>query len=285
MATTVSLIPGIREAFQTEDPAKIIQPMTIQMKEQVGAEFIVVGNTDSIRYSHTQEEKIGKRMVGGDNDRALMKGEYYTSKAVSSMGPSLRGKAPIFDDNGKIIGLVSVGFLEKDIHSRFINKLRNYGIVSILVFIGGALGAILLAKNIRRDTLGLEPKEIASLYRERNAILLSIKEGIIAVDEKGLITMMNNSARKLLGVSGRKTQVPVQEVIPNMEMYDIQRNDIYENALEMLLNGKVVIVNRTPIMDKNGIVGAVASFREKTEVTEMINTLSEVRQYSEDLRA
>lgn len=285
MATTVSLIPGIREAFQTEDPAKIIQPMTIQMKEQVGAEFIVVGNTDSIRYSHTQEEKIGKRMVGGDNDRALMKGEYYTSKAVSSMGPSLRGKAPIFDDNGKIIGLVSVGFLEKDIHSRFINKLRNYGIVSILVLIGGALGAILLAKNIRRDTLGLEPKEIASLYRERNAILLSIKEGIITVDEKGLITMMNNSARKLLGVSGRKTQVPVQEVIPNMEMYDIQRNDIYENALEMLLNGKVVIVNRTPIMDKNGIVGAVASFREKTEVTEMINTLSEVRQYSEDLRA
>lgn len=68
-------------------------------------------------------------------------------------------------------------------------------------------------------------------------------------------------------------------------MYDIQRNDIYENDQEMLLNGKVVIVNRTPIMDKNGIVGAVASFREKTEVTEMINTLSEVRQYSEDLRA
>ncbi|MGG4547539.1 hypothetical protein ABER02_07085 [Rossellomorea marisflavi] len=54
VATTVSLIPGIREAFHTEDPAKIIQPMTIQMKEQVGAEFIVVGNKDSIRYSHTQ---------------------------------------------------------------------------------------------------------------------------------------------------------------------------------------------------------------------------------------
>ncbi|KQU63621.1 ATPase [Bacillus sp. Leaf406] len=285
VATTVSLIPGIREAFHTEDPAKIIQPMTIQMKEQVGAEFIVVGNKDSIRYSHTQQEKIGKRMVGGDNDRALINGEYYTSKAVGSMGPSLRGKAPIFDDNGKIIGLVSVGFLEEDIHTLFIHKLRTYGIVSILVLVAGAVGAVLLAKNIRRDTHGLEPKEIAALYRERNAILLSIKEGIIAVDEKGLITMMNNSARKLLGVSGRKTQVPVQEVIPNTEMYDIQRNDIYENDQEMLLNGKVVIVNRTPIMDKNGIVGAVASFREKTEVTEMINTLSEVRQYSEDLRA
>ncbi|WP_053072076.1 cache domain-containing protein [Rossellomorea marisflavi] len=152
VATTVSLIPGIREAFHTEDPAKIIQPMTIQMKEQVGAEFIVVGNKDSIRYSHTQQEKIGKRMVGGDNDRALINGEYYTSKAVGSMGPSLRGKAPIFDDNGKIIGLVSVGFLEEDIHTLFIHKLRTYGIVSILVLVAGAVGAVLLAKNIRRDT-------------------------------------------------------------------------------------------------------------------------------------
>ncbi|PXW83376.1 hypothetical protein DFR56_11655 [Pseudogracilibacillus auburnensis] len=39
----------------------------------------------------------------------------YTSKAHGSMGPSLRRKASVFDDNREIIGIVSVGFMMKDI--------------------------------------------------------------------------------------------------------------------------------------------------------------------------
>jgi CitB family two-component system sensor histidine kinase CitS len=68
-------------------------------------------------------------------------------------------------------------------------------------------------------------------------------------------------------------------------MYRVLESGVIENDQEMILNNRVVIVNRTPIFDKGKIVGVVASFRDKTEVTEMINTLSEVRKYSEDLRA
>lgn len=285
VATTVSLMPGIKEAFQTDDPSKIIQPITKKIMEEVGAEFIVVGNKESIRYSHPDEWKIGKKMVGGDNDKALIEGKYYTSKAVGSLGPSLRGKAPIFDNKGNIIGIVSVGFMQEDVRIAIINKLTKYSLVALLVLILGIFGGVLLARNIRKDTLGLEPHEIASLYRERNAILYSIKEGIIAIDDKGLITMMNKTACNILGLIEKPINQPIDKVVPNTKMCEVLESGIYDSDQEMVLKDRIVIVNITPIIDKNKIVGVVASFRDKTEITEMLNTLSEVRKYSEDLRA
>ncbi|MCH1626826.1 sensor histidine kinase [Fredinandcohnia sp. SECRCQ15] len=285
VATTVSLMPGIKEAFELEDPSTVIQPITKKIMEEVGAEFIVVGNKDSIRYSHPDDWKIGKKMVGGDNDKALLEGKYYTSEAVGSLGPSLRGKAPIFDNEGQTIGIVSVGFMQEDVQAALINKLVKFGLLAVLVLVLGTFGGVLLARNIRKDILGLEPHEIAALYRERNAILLSIKEGIIAIDDKGVITMMNHTARKILGISGKSINQPIDLIIPNTQMYKVLESGVFESDQEMLLKDRVVIVNRTPIKDKGKIVGVVASFRDKTEVAEMVNTLSEVRKYSEDLRA
>ena len=53
----------------------------------------------------------------------------------------------------------------------------------------------------------------------------------------------------------------------------------------MVWKDKTVIVNCTPLFDENGVSGVVASFRDKTEIEQMVNTLSEVKRYSEDLRA
>lgn len=285
VATTVSLMPVIKGAFDTADPSTIIQPISERIRKKVGAEFIVVGNKKSIRYSHPDKWKIGKKMVGGDNARALIGGEYYTSKAIGSLGPSLRGKAPILDEDGKIIGIVSVGFLMEDIQTAIFNKFVKISFFAFLVLLLGVLGSILLARNIRKDILGLEPREIASLYRERSAILLSIKEGIIAIDDKGLITMMNPSALKMLGIKENPINQPIDKVFSNTKMHRVLKSGVNETDQEMILNDKVVIVNRTPIFEKDEVVGVVASFRDKTEVKEMVNTLSEVRKYSEDLRA
>ncbi|MDC3412012.1 ATP-binding protein [Terrihalobacillus insolitus] len=285
VATTVSFMPTIKNAFELEDPAVVIQPIAEKIREMVGAEFIVVGNAQSIRYSHPDSYKLGKRMVGGDNGKALIDGQYYTSKAVGSLGPSLRGKAPIFNDEGEIIGLVSVGFMIEDIKTIVFDKLLKISGFSLLVILLGVIGGIALTRNIRKDTLGLEPHQIASLYRDRNAILLSIKEGITAIDKNGNITMMNDAAQEILGLSEDWTDRKIEDILPNTKMYDVLKTGKKEKDTEMILRDRVVIVNRTPIIENGEVVGVVASFRDKTEIKEMLDTLSEVRRYSEDLRA
>ncbi|MFZ3578399.1 ATP-binding protein [Virgibacillus sp. DJP39] len=285
VATTVSLMPSIKNAFKLDDPEVVIQPIAERIRKKVGAEFIVVGNAKGIRYSHPDERKLGKHMVGGDNTRALVYGKYYTSQAVGSLGPSLRGKAPIINEQGTIIGLVSVGFMVEDIKIIVFKKLLKISSISLIVMAFGILGSVLLARNIRKDTLGLEPYEIASLFRDRNAILLSIKEGIIAIDRNGYITMMNHSAKNILGYTDDGRIKKVEDIFPNTKMYEVLKTGISGKDEEMSLHDRAVIVNRTPIMENNEVVGVVASFRDKTEVNEMLNALSEVRRYSEDLRA
>nr|GGG79565.1 ATPase [Virgibacillus oceani] len=284
-AATISFMPTIIDAFKLDNPSKVIQPIVQRIKKRVGAEFIVIGNADSIRYAHPDEEKLGKHMVGGDNGKALIHGEYYTSKAVGSLGPSLRGKAPIFNEAGDIIGIVSVGFMIEDIKTVIFNKLIKVSGFAFIVILMGVAGGVMLSRNIRKDILGLEPHQIASLYRERQAILFSITEGIIAIDQDGKITMMNYSAQRILGLAEDCTNRKVEDVLPNTRMYHVLQSGKKEKNKEMILQDKHIIVNRTPIVENGRVAGVVASFRDKTELNEMLDTLSEVKRYSEDLRA
>ena len=56
------------------------------------ASFIVVGDTEGIRLSHPDKEKIGFPMQGGDNAGALERGESYVSVREGSLGYGVRGK-------------------------------------------------------------------------------------------------------------------------------------------------------------------------------------------------
>ncbi|MCF6138560.1 ATP-binding protein [Pseudalkalibacillus berkeleyi] len=284
-ATTLSFMPTIKEAFDQPTPSEIIQPIALSIQQEVDAEFVVVGNKNSIRYAHPDPWKIGKQMVGGDNARALLNGEYYISKAEGTLGPSLRGKAPILNDNGEIIGIVSVGFLIEEINSAIVTKLIDIAGISLIVLLLGAFGSYMLARSIRKDTMGLEPFQIATLFRDREAILSSVKEGIISIDDQGNVAVMNQSAKMLLNIDFDTKNKPIEEVFPNTHMLRVLDTGQAESDQEMTLKDRVVIVNRKPILDDNRVVGVVASFRDKTEVREMVNALSEVKRYSEDLRA
>jgi CitB family two-component system sensor histidine kinase CitS len=285
LSKTVSFIPTIIQAFQTSDPSKTIQPIAEKIRKETGAEFVVIGNRDGTRYAHPIITKIGQKMKGGDNERALMHGEYYISKAEGSLGPSIRGKSPIFNDQGEIIGIVSVGFLLEDVQQQILNNITRVLIVSFFALLISLLGSMLLGRNIRRDTMGLEPYEIATLYKEKNAVLHAVKEGILAIDNKGCITMMNQKAKRLLQLQGTVKNMKVDGLFPSKYLYEVLRSGNAQTDIEMVWKDKTVIVNSTPIIDETGIKGVVASFRDKTEIKQMLNTISEVKSYSEDLRA
>src|SRR5690625_3020988 len=69
VAQSVANIPELQSAFVLENPASVIQEIVTPIQQETGAEFIVVGNKEGVRYAHPNENRIGKKMVGGDNDR------------------------------------------------------------------------------------------------------------------------------------------------------------------------------------------------------------------------
>ncbi|MBD8027137.1 sensor histidine kinase [Ureibacillus sp. Re31] len=285
LSKSVSMMPTIIEAFETDNPSETIQPVVEKIRQKTGAEFIVVGNKEGIRYSHPEESEIGKKMVGGDSKRAIEKGEYYISEARGSLGLSMRGKSPIFNRNGDIIGVVSVGFLVEDIERQIFKNVSKELVISLSALILSIIGSFLLAKSIRKDTLGLEPYEIVNLYKVKNAVLHSVQEGILSVDKNGIITSMNQRAKTLLGIKGSVRHLKVDGLFPTSYLYDVLHSGEPQFDKELTWKKKTMIVSCTPIKDEKSVNGVVAVFREKTEIEQMINTLSEMKTYSEELRA
>ena len=67
-----------------------------------------------------------------------------------------------------------------------------------IAFVVGGLGSWLLARRIKRQTLGLEPAEITGLAESREAMLFGLAEGVVALDTNERITLVNNVAQRLL---------------------------------------------------------------------------------------
>ncbi|TJY39608.1 sensor histidine kinase [Cohnella pontilimi] len=287
LAKTVAAIPDLQDAFDDANPSKTIQPLVEEIRSQTDAEFIVVGNRDGIRYSHPVPSRIGQTMVGGDNG-PVFEGKSIVSEATGTLGLSLRGKTPIYGDNGEIIGVVSVGFLFEDINEEGVH-LRNIIIwIALAALLLSAAGAAFIANKVKRSIFGLEPEDIGRLYQEKQAVLESIHEGIITVNAKGIITLVNPNALGFLGTDDKSEILGkhVLDVLPYSTLPEVIRTGEAEYDSEAIIGGHEVVVNRLPVKDPHGnVIGAVSSFRNKSELYLLTQQLRQMNQYADGLRA
>jgi sensor histidine kinase regulating citrate/malate metabolism len=286
VSQAVSLVPEIRDNLMKKDPERRIQEIAETIRKTTGAEFIVVGDRQGRRYSHPLPERLGFYMVGGDNRPALEEGKSYVSKAIGTLGPSIRGKVPIFDRQGKIVGIVSVGYLLEDMNTIISHyQFRVLLFLPVLILIG-TLAAIIIANRVKKAILGLEPKEIARLLQERTATLESIREGIIAVDARGQITTINKTAFHTIGLDPNREVIgkPIKEIIPQTGMLEILKTGESHFDRELIIGDQEIVVNRIPIVSNGAINGVVSSFRRKDELDRLSKRLSQVEKYSELLR-
>lgn len=286
VAQSVAQIPAVRTGIPTDDPTGEIQRITENIRGRVGAEFVVVGNHEGRRLSHPNPENIGRFMVGDDNQPALEEGRSYVSVATGTLGPSIRGKTPVFSDDGEIIGVVSVGFLLEEVRQSILrSRLQLLPLVASVLFLG-AYGAIVIARNIKRQIHGLEPAEIAKLLQERTAILESIREGVIACDRFASLTMANRSA---LRHAQAEDMAELERLLTSNPLHGKIVSQVLHNGerilgQEMTINGNALIFNIIPSRQEAVITGAVASFRPKDEVDILSRELSSLKQYADLLR-
>ncbi|WP_418936248.1 ATP-binding protein [Paenisporosarcina quisquiliarum] len=287
IAETTASRPDVIAGFEETNPSAVLQPIAENVRRLSGAEYVVIGNKEGIRYAHPVTKRIGQKMVGDDNERALINGESYISEATGTLGPALRGKTPVKNAQGEIVGVISVGFLKDDISHTFFEYVDSIVTIVLIAIILGIIGSSILARSIKKVLFNLEPTEIAHLFTERNTLIESVREGIIMVNQNGEISMMNPAAYDTLslpeGVSliGRH----IEEVLPNTLLPQVLQSGEKQFDRQMEIRGKKAIVNRIPIMIGNDIVGAVSSFRLQSDFDQISTELSQVKQYTEALRA
>jgi len=109
-------------------------------------------------------------------------------------------------------------------------------------------------------------------------ILDSTYNGIIAVDKNGYIVIFNEAAKNLMNIKEDIAGKHIQEVIPDSRLQVVLRTATAEIGLKMAWNDRVCLLNVTPIMKDDNIVGAVAVFEDITLMQRLVEEMSSVKE-------
>ena len=191
------------------------------------------------------------------------------------------------------IGYVVTGYSDDILNKSTIDAVLFLLLTTTLGLVIGILGAIFLAGRVKRVLFGYEPEEIARLLQERNIILNSVREGIININDKGIITVVNSEARTLLKQANiadtddlcGKSAIDVLKHVP---LHDIIREGRSFADASIKFGDTVFVMTAVPLLGlERGerVLGAVITFRKKSVVEEMANQLTGFKNYATALRA
>ncbi|WP_200553451.1 sensor histidine kinase [Kosakonia sp. LAM2021] len=286
-AEEIAIIPNLRQSVADKDIRAIAQFMH-KVVAHSDASFIVIGDNKGMHLFHSVDsDVVGKTLVGDDNTEVLH-GKSITTIRKGGLGISLRSKAPIFDDAGRVIGIVSVGYLTSYLDTITLGKVINIFIAAVLLLAALFIFSWFFTRSIKKQIFSLEPREIGLLVRQQKAMMESIYEGVIAIDSGLRIEVINQAARKLLELSQPTRELrgqTVDEVIAPVPFFDrsmMLENDTHDEICRF--NQLTVIASRVRIMLENKLQGWVITFRDRNEIDTLSAQLSQVKRYVDNLR-
>ncbi|MFI1435030.1 SpoIIE family protein phosphatase [Streptomyces lydicus] len=264
VAQSFANAPGMQAALQSPDPTAVLQPRAEAARKSTGVDFIVVMNTQGIRYTHPMKNRIGKKFVG--TLQPALSGGVVTEKIVGTIGPLVQAVVPVFGSDGKVIGLVSAGITIKKVSGVVDDQfpLLFGAAAGVLVLALG--GTALVGRRLRRQTHGLGPAEMTRMYEHHDAVLHAVREGVIIVGGDGRVLLANDEARRLLDlptdVEGRQaTELGLDPATAQLLASGRAVTDEVHPVGERLL-----AVNQRSTDEAGGPPGSVTTLRDTTEL-------------------
>ncbi|MFE9771615.1 ATP-binding protein [Streptomyces sp. NPDC005931] len=250
-----------------------------RIREATGAEYVVVMDRRGVRWSHPDPRRIGGH-VSTDPGRALA-GHDVMEIDDGTLGRSARGKVPLRDDDGSVVGAVSVGIAYDSVRARLIHAIPGLFAYAGGALAVGALAAWLISRRVQRQTRDLAFSDIAALLAEREAVLHGIREGVVALDRAGRVRLLNDEAQRLLGIGDEAVGRSPGEVLGEGRTADVLAGRVTGTDLLTVRGQRVLVANRMPTDDG----GAVVTLRDRTELDRLGRELDSTLGLIDALRA
>jgi two-component system CitB family sensor kinase len=288
VAQTMAVQPAVIGAVTGGHPGGQVQQLAQVVKQQTGALFVVITNAEGIRYSHPNPALIGKPIYTDPEpavSQVFRTGRSWTGLQRGTLGLVAGGKAPIYD-HGRLSGEVSVGFKVQLVASQVAHALPGLAAYLLAVLALGVLAALGLSRRLKRQTFGLELREIAALLQEREAMLHGIREGVLGYDKNERIVLANDFARQLLELPPDFVGRPLRQILPPGRLADVVTGEVEGSDLLVLRGDRVLVANRMPIRHEHRHhLGWVVTFQDRTESEALKRQLDDAIGLTETLRA
>ena len=288
IAETTAEIPDIQRCMQVQAPgcAALIQGLATTIEQRTGASYVVIIDLDRVRHSHPDPALVGQQV----SEPVVTDGRLHVGIDNGSTGRSANGKAPLYGLTGALVGEVSVGLRESSVSSALWREIPEYAAWFGIALALGAVASWALARRLKRRTFGLELDEIVLLLQEREATLHGIREGVIAFDTSGRVSMLNDEAQRLLRLDVRAVGRTLGQLLPPGRLRDVLAGDVADGAPTtaddlVLTDDYALVVNRMPVNLAGRPHGAVVTLRDRTELAALLRELDGERWLTSSLRA
>ncbi|MFJ3660202.1 SpoIIE family protein phosphatase [Streptomyces sp. NPDC090119] len=256
--------PGTAAALRSPDPTAILQPSAEAARKATKVDFIVVMNTEGIRYTHPDRDRIGKKFVG--TIAPALRGETVVEELTGTIGPLVQVVVPVRDSGGKVVGLVSAG-----ITTAHVGGAADQQVPLLLAAAAAALalataGTALVSRRLLRQTHGLGPYEMTRMYEHHDAVLHAVREGVLIVGDGGKLLLANDEAHRLLDLPEDAEMRSVLDLGLDDETAGLLASGRVATDEVHLVKDKLLAINQRPTDLDGGPPGSVTTLRDSTEL-------------------
>jgi two-component system CitB family sensor kinase len=287
-AKTIASMKTVQEGLGQHAPYSQIQKLIEAYRKQTRYQYVIVMDMEGIQYSYPYKSGLGKRYKNGGEEKVLTEGIAETSADRNELISAIRAFAPVYYNNEQV-GAVLVGLLTDEVQKESEYSRWNVQLTLVIFLFAGILIAYLLAKNIKKSTFGLEPKEIGLLLSERELILKSIDRGMIAVDIKGDILIMNERAKDLLKLPEDAIGKPLTKYHKLFFEYiqKIIKSGSNDEGEEKQIDKMTKVFVRACLMlnPNKQVVGAVATLESYSDTRKLAEKITDYEGMIDSLRA
>lgn len=247
-------------------------------------DVISVVNKDGIRMYHSNHDLIGTKYDGNLPDFKSNTGNYYTVDENGPSGSQRRAYAAVYNEDGEYVGMVMAIMLMKNIKSETVQMLFIFLIITVVAILIELIIAGELSEKVKKSLMGYEPDVFTAMYKMRDNILETLKEGILAFDSNGVIQFANESAVRMLcddphnNLIGQKVETIGDEILSR----NVKNGG---REFNVNLSKADIILDRVPIEEDGRTVGAIAVLHNRAEYTKLMEELSGTRYLVDSMRA
>ncbi|HEV3498133.1 MAG TPA: ATP-binding protein, partial [Actinomycetes bacterium] len=278
-AATESVREHLRDVARRDALAAIVDGY----REHADASYALLVGKNRRVLTATDPGQVGRPAdLHGSN---VLQGRAWEGVVTEDGVRSLVAHAPVLDDKARTIGFVAVGdntpgFWDS-LEGAAPNLLTYLGVASVL----GVAGSLLVARRVKRQTLGLEPRAITRLAEHRDTMLHGIKEGVVGLDPKGRVTLVNDEAMRLLGLPDDSVGRTLDDLGVDRRLYEVLTGQTKGQDQIVLLGERVLTLNRAPVASRGRDIGSVTTLRDRTELVSLQRELDVTRTTTDSLRA
>ena len=284
----------LRFGIRHPAPAEVLAPLLQTTLTQSGVTSITVADAQGRIIAATNPTTIGNSLTLGDP--WVAQGRGWSGELRLGDGKELVSQVPVLsqgtDSNGRPdgtlgdhIGTVMVGEQAPSIWQRLRGASSYLAIYLGIACVLGLLGSWLLARRIKRQTLGLEPREIAGLAEHREAMLYGLAEGVVALDPHLRVTLVNDVGRRLLDLPANAVGRSLDDLGIEGRLREVLAGEDEARDAVVVRRGRVLVMNRMEVLKDARSLGSVTTLRDRTELAQLERELGSFRSSAELLRA